>query len=166
MTLATPYPKTHTQATVSPNPRAIIADGQIRLISESGAGPNRESRTGGGTAAERPDLSPMIISLLMQMWLPARQVTAQHRPRPGAARLNSTVRYCLCRLYDRQATVDKKTPLPSCNNGTNRQSGVGREEKNRHDLSRILDVILFRILSLSQPQTKIAGHSAGGASTQ
>lgn len=50
---------------MSPNPRAIIADGQIRRMSESVAGAARESAVGAGAVAAIADGDPMVISQLL-----------------------------------------------------------------------------------------------------
>jgi hypothetical protein len=99
----------------------------------------------------------MVISLLMQMWLPARSVTAL-RAHPDVARLNTTVTYCRCHPYDRRATVDKKTPLPSRNSGTNRQ--YFQVSYAKRVTSEILDPTLPRVSRISQSQMA-AGWGVG-----
>jgi hypothetical protein len=65
MSLASPYPKRHIQAALSPNPTAITADGQIRRMTGSGAGAKRESASGSGAAETDADGGGMVIPSLI-----------------------------------------------------------------------------------------------------
>jgi hypothetical protein len=73
-----PYPKTHTQRAVSPNPRTIIPDGQIRRPTDSFVELGLMSAFAGRSLDS--DVDPMDITLLFNQIAPTQKVIPNKRP--------------------------------------------------------------------------------------